>query len=208
MLEVEFVAYESADFGVTGVIPGFGFLADLFTEPYVVKWEIADGIARSAELPGVAVPEELFAGVVGVAPSHERLRARPRARGAAARAGPAGRRLAAGGGRAARGGGRPADDPPARDRREPRRPPPRAPAAGSGCRSTFRARSSPPATSISRRATARSAGRRSRSPAPSPSASPLHDGPAPRAAALRDAGAARSRPRSRRWESRSRRGWT
>ena len=73
VLEVEFVAYESADFGVTGVIPGFGFLADLFTEPYVVKWEIADGVARSAELPPVAVPEELFAGVVGVAPSHERL---------------------------------------------------------------------------------------------------------------------------------------
>jgi formamidase len=75
VLEVEFVAYESADFGVTGVIPGFGFLADIFTEPYVVKWEIADGIARSAELPGVAVPEELFAGVVGVAPSHDRLQA-------------------------------------------------------------------------------------------------------------------------------------
>ena len=67
------------------MIPGFGFLADLFTEPYLVKWEIADGIARSEELPGVAVPEELFAGVVGVAPSHERLRGVPHARGGAAR---------------------------------------------------------------------------------------------------------------------------
>ncbi len=75
------------------VIPGFGFLADVFTEPYLVKWEIADGIARSAELPGVAVPEDMFAGVVGVAPSHGRLEAVLRARGAAARAGPAGRRL-------------------------------------------------------------------------------------------------------------------
>lgn len=74
-LEVELVAYESADFGVTPVIPGFGFLADVFTEPYVVKWEISDGIARSAELPGVAVPEEMFAGVIGVAPSHERMEA-------------------------------------------------------------------------------------------------------------------------------------
>ena len=43
VLEVEFLAYESADFGVTAVIPGFGFLADLFPEPYLVKWEIADG---------------------------------------------------------------------------------------------------------------------------------------------------------------------
>jgi formamidase len=73
VLEVELVAYEPADFGVTAVIPGFGFLADLFPEPYLVKWEIAGGCARSEDLPGVAVPEGMFAGVVGVAPSHELL---------------------------------------------------------------------------------------------------------------------------------------
>jgi formamidase len=72
-LEVELLAYESGDFGSTAVIPGFGYLADVFTEPYLVKWEIENGAARSAELPGVIVPEELFAGVIGVAPSHERL---------------------------------------------------------------------------------------------------------------------------------------
>jgi formamidase len=75
VLEVEFVSYETADFGVTAVIPGFGFLADLFPEPYVVKWEIRGGFAMSAELPGVAVPEQMFAGVVGVAPSHELMAA-------------------------------------------------------------------------------------------------------------------------------------
>jgi formamidase len=75
VLEVEFLSYESADFGVTAVIPGFGYLADLFPEPYVVKWEIEAGLARSHELPGVTVPEDMFAGVVGVAPSHERLEA-------------------------------------------------------------------------------------------------------------------------------------
>jgi formamidase len=73
VLEVEFVAYETADFGVTAVIPGFGFLADLFPDPYVVKWELAGGVARSHELTGVAVPEETFAGVAGVAPSREQL---------------------------------------------------------------------------------------------------------------------------------------
>jgi formamidase len=73
LLEVELLAYETADFGTTAVIPGFGYLADLFPDPYLVKWEIAGGLARSAELPGVAVPEEAFAGVIGVAPSHERL---------------------------------------------------------------------------------------------------------------------------------------
>jgi formamidase len=75
VLEVELLAYESDDFGSTAVIPGFGFLADLFPDPYLVKWEIADGVARSHELPGVVVPEELFAGVIGVAPSRERLEA-------------------------------------------------------------------------------------------------------------------------------------
>ncbi len=74
-LEIEFVSYESADFGTTAVIPGFGFLADLFPDPYLVKWEIEAGVARSAELPGVVVPEALFAGVAGVAPSRERLEA-------------------------------------------------------------------------------------------------------------------------------------
>jgi formamidase len=82
VLEVELVAYETAEFGVTAVIPGFGFLADRFPDPYVVKWEIADGLARSHELPGVAVPGDPFAGVIGVAPSRElveRFRAREEA---------------------------------------------------------------------------------------------------------------------------------
>ena len=75
MLDVEFLAYETADFGVTAVIPGFGFLADLFPEPYLVKWEIADGGRARRELPGVAVPGDPFAGVIGVAPSHELMEA-------------------------------------------------------------------------------------------------------------------------------------
>lgn len=82
LLEVEFVSFEVADYGVTAVIPGFGFLADLFADPFVVHWDIRDGFARSPELPGVAVPEALFAGVVGVAPSHalmEEIRRRERA---------------------------------------------------------------------------------------------------------------------------------
>ena len=73
VLEVEFVAYGCDDFGTTAVIPGFGFLADRFTDPFLVKWEIRNDIARSAELPGVAVPADMFAGVVGVAPSQARL---------------------------------------------------------------------------------------------------------------------------------------
>ena len=75
VLEIELLRYETDDFGTTAVIPGFGYLADLFPDPYLVKWEIAGGFARADELPGVAVPEDAFAGVIGVAPSHERLEA-------------------------------------------------------------------------------------------------------------------------------------
>ena len=89
VLEVDFLGYEPADFGVTALIPGFGYLADLFPDPYVVKWSIERGRARSEELPGVVVPGATFAGVAGVAPSHEtmaRIRSREeelRARGGA-----------------------------------------------------------------------------------------------------------------------------
>jgi formamidase len=73
VLEVQLASYETADFGTTAVIPGFGMLADLFPDPYLVKWEIRDGRARAAELPGVVLPGNPFAGVIGVAPSHERM---------------------------------------------------------------------------------------------------------------------------------------
>lgn len=52
------------------MIPGFGFLPDVFPDPYLVKWEIGGAMARSEELPGVVVPAAVFAGVGGVAPSH------------------------------------------------------------------------------------------------------------------------------------------
>lgn len=82
VLEVHVVDYETADFGVNGVIPGFGFLADVFTEPFLVGWELDGTHARSRELPGIAVPAVVHAGVMGVAPSHdlmERQRAREEA---------------------------------------------------------------------------------------------------------------------------------
>ncbi len=75
VLEVHLVEYESPGFGVNGVIPGFGFLDDVFTEPFLVGWELDGACARSAELPGVAVPACIHAGVIGVAPSHELMEA-------------------------------------------------------------------------------------------------------------------------------------
>lgn len=70
VLEVELVEYETPGFGVSAVIPGFGFLADVFTEPFIVPWDLDGTHARSRELPGIAVPACIHAGVIGVAPSH------------------------------------------------------------------------------------------------------------------------------------------
>jgi formamidase len=58
-------------FGTTAVIPGFGLLGDLFTEPYLVRWRIEDGVARSEDLPGIAIRGRPFLGCVAVAPSRE-----------------------------------------------------------------------------------------------------------------------------------------
>jgi formamidase len=82
VLEVELVGYETDDFGWTAIWPGSGFLGDLFARPFLARWELAGGRARSRELPGVAVPAGVFAGTIGVAPSRE-LFARAREREAA-----------------------------------------------------------------------------------------------------------------------------
>jgi formamidase len=82
LLEVEILAVEPADRGVTAIYPGFGLLPDEFSEPFLAHWQLADGRARSEQIPGVAVPCDPFPGVVGVAPSHEllgRVRAREEA---------------------------------------------------------------------------------------------------------------------------------
>jgi formamidase len=69
VLELEIVGYETAEFGWTAVIPGAGLLGDLVERPYLVRWDLAGGAARSEELPGVTVPACIHAGVIGVAPS-------------------------------------------------------------------------------------------------------------------------------------------
>ncbi|MGN6169170.1 MAG: acetamidase/formamidase family protein [Solirubrobacteraceae bacterium] len=58
-------------FGTTAVIPGFGLLGDLFSDPFLVRWEIEEGFARSRDLPGVAIRGRPFLGCVAVAPSRE-----------------------------------------------------------------------------------------------------------------------------------------
>jgi formamidase len=71
MLEVNILNIEPASWGFTTIIPNFGFLRDVFLDPYVVHWNIRDGFAESPDLPGVRVPGAPFMGTIGVAPSRQ-----------------------------------------------------------------------------------------------------------------------------------------
>lgn len=71
LLETHILGIEPAAWGFTTILPGFGFLRDRFTEPYIVHWRMEGGYATAEQLPGVRVPEASFMGTIGVAPSRE-----------------------------------------------------------------------------------------------------------------------------------------
>lgn len=69
LLAVEVLEVAPDDHGFTLQRPGLGLMREAWTEPFVAHWEIADGFATSAEIPGVRIKGEPFLGVIGVAPS-------------------------------------------------------------------------------------------------------------------------------------------
>lgn len=63
---------EIGAWGWTAILPGFGFLADEFTEPYLRTFELAGkNTIRFAD--GINIPLKPFAGVLGVAPTTDSL---------------------------------------------------------------------------------------------------------------------------------------
>ena len=74
-LVIDIIEVTTSSFGYTAQIPGFGLLRDEFPEPFLARWDIDDGRATSQDLPGITLPGAPFMGVIGVAPSHELLRA-------------------------------------------------------------------------------------------------------------------------------------
>ena len=68
-LEVELLEFVPEDWGWTANIPGFGLLADDFTEPALRITRLAGGMAEF--LPGVHIPLAPFCGELGVAPPNE-----------------------------------------------------------------------------------------------------------------------------------------
>ena len=73
LLEIEYLDILPQRHGWTRIRPGAGFLRDLFTEPYLVHWDMDDGWAVSAQLPGVRIPNGSFMGTAGLAPSHAQM---------------------------------------------------------------------------------------------------------------------------------------
>jgi formamidase len=74
LLEVEILEVVPDSYGYTVQVPGFGFLRDVFPEPFMVRWAIADGWATSDDLPGVRIPGAPFMGTIGLSPGREALR--------------------------------------------------------------------------------------------------------------------------------------
>ena len=74
LLEVEILEVIPDSYGYTVQVPGFGFLRDVFPDPFMVRWDIADGWATSPDLPGVRIPGAPFMGTIGLSPGHEALR--------------------------------------------------------------------------------------------------------------------------------------
>ena len=69
-LQVDVISMESADWGWTGLIPGFGLLHDEFPEPALKIWKLnkEEGFAWFDEARGIKIPLRPFAGEMGVAP--------------------------------------------------------------------------------------------------------------------------------------------
>lgn len=73
LLEVEILEVVPDTYGYTVQVPGFGFLRDVFPDPFMVRWDIADGWATSTDLPGVRIPGSPFMGTIGLTPGRESL---------------------------------------------------------------------------------------------------------------------------------------
>ena len=73
LLQINVLRIEPAPFGFTSIIPGFGFLRNIYLDPFVAKWDMSDGFATSAQVPGVRIPEASFMGTIGIAPSRSLL---------------------------------------------------------------------------------------------------------------------------------------
>lgn len=73
VLAVTFHKIEPGDWGWSAIFPGFGYLSDEFTEPFLKTFKINPGDKRIAFNDKISIPVKPFAGVIGVAPDTDSL---------------------------------------------------------------------------------------------------------------------------------------
>ena len=64
---------EVVDWGWSAIVPGFGFLADEFTEPYLKTFRIPPGATEVEFNDAIRIPLAPFPGVMGVAPATDSM---------------------------------------------------------------------------------------------------------------------------------------
>lgn len=69
LLEIEYLEILPQSYGYTHLQPGNGFLRDLFTDYYLVHWDLGQQWATSPQLPSVRIPNGSFMGTAGLSPS-------------------------------------------------------------------------------------------------------------------------------------------
>ncbi len=73
VLAVKLLKIEVGDWGWSAVVPGFGFLADEFTEPYLKTFTLGKDARFARFNDKIKIPLRPFAGVMGVAPDTDSL---------------------------------------------------------------------------------------------------------------------------------------
>jgi len=73
VLAVTLINIDPDEYGYTTLIPGFGFLPDLFPDPFIANWKQNSLEAVSEQVPGVRIPMAAFMGSVGVLPGEQEV---------------------------------------------------------------------------------------------------------------------------------------
>ena len=75
LLAVTLIDIEPDEYGYTTIVPGFGFLRDLFPDPFIANWRVNRMEAVADEIPGVRIPMNAFMGTVGTLPGKPEVKA-------------------------------------------------------------------------------------------------------------------------------------
>jgi len=68
VLAIKLIDINPDQYGYTTIIPGFGFLPDMFQTPFIANWKLNRREAVSEQIPGVRIAMNGFMGSVGVLP--------------------------------------------------------------------------------------------------------------------------------------------